>query len=122
MRTDDTRESRAAAANGPVDEERRGRSDGTCRPTRGTRRAAPLSGNALARSKTLNPRPRNPNLTSSSELEKMSERKGLLSEQLSAAVRDSPKLRRVSFGREKNHAEIKMIFSQQEKNHAEIKM
>ena len=64
----------------------------------------------------MNPRTtRNPNLTSSSELEKMSERKGLLSEQLSAAVRDSPKLRRVSFGREKNHAEIKMIFSQQER-------
>mmetsp|Transcript_8763 Transcript_8763/g.24998 ORF Transcript_8763/g.24998 Transcript_8763/m.24998 type:complete len:90 (+) Transcript_8763:231-500(+) len=39
----------------------------------------------------------------------MSDRKGLLSEQLSGSV---AQLRRVSFGREKNHAEIKQIFSQ----------
>ena len=44
----------------------------------------------------------------------MSDRKGLLSQELSGSSTGGVQgLRRVSFGRERNHAEIKKIFSQE---------
>ena len=45
---------------------------------------------------------------------RMSDRKGLLSQELSGSSTGGVQgLRRVSFGRERNHAEIKKIFSQE---------